>query len=169
VNVASSAHSSGRIDPVGRHEQGSFGLRNYSDAKLANVLATYALARRLSGTGVTVNCLHPGVVATSFGKNGGGWIEGLSRLAGPFLLTPARGARTTVYLASASGVADVTGRYFAKCALRRSSPATYDEGLQEQVWQMALREVGADMRPLDGGWALPGGVRASTSSRIEQP
>jgi NAD(P)-dependent dehydrogenase (short-subunit alcohol dehydrogenase family) len=158
VNVASSAHSNGRIDSVGRHERGSFSMRNYSDAKLANVLATYALARRLSSTGVTVNCLHPGVVATSFGKNGGGWIAGLSRLAGPFLLTPDRGARTTVYLASAPGVANVTGRYFARSAPRRSSPVTYDEGLQEQVWQMALREVGADARPLEDRQALPGGI-----------
>jgi NAD(P)-dependent dehydrogenase (short-subunit alcohol dehydrogenase family) len=143
VNVASSAQSNGRIDLKNRHEQASFRMNAYSNTKLANVMATYALARRLRGTGVTVNCLHPGVVATSFGKNSGGWIKSLSTLAGPFLLTPKRGAATSVYLASAPEVETVTGRYFVKAKPRKSSPTSYDEDLQERVWQTAIREVGA--------------------------
>jgi NAD(P)-dependent dehydrogenase (short-subunit alcohol dehydrogenase family) len=148
VNVASSAHSNGRIDLKNRHEQASFSMNAYSNAKLANVMATYALARRLYGTGVTVNCLHPGVVATSFGKNNGGWIKSLSTLAGPFLLTPARGAATSVYLASSPEVENITGEYFVKAKARKSSPTSCDEGLQEQVWQMAIREVEAEDLPV---------------------
>ena len=119
-------------------------MNAYSNAKLANIMATYALARRLHGAGVTANCLHPGVVATSFGKNNSGWIKSLSTIAGPFLLTPERGAGTSVYLASAPEVETITGRYFVKSKQRKSSPTSYDEDLQEQVWQMAIREVGAE-------------------------
>lgn len=154
VNVASSAHSNGRIDLGYHHAQKSFNMNAYSNAKLANVMATYALARRLSGTGVTVNCLHPGVVATSFGKNAGGWITTLSTLASPFMLTPRRGASTSVYLASAPEVERVTGTYFVKSQPRKSSPASYDQALQEQVWQAALREVGAEDL-LDAPFAYP--------------
>ncbi|MGO4690110.1 SDR family oxidoreductase [Glaciibacter sp. 2TAF33] len=143
VNVASSAQSNGRIDLGSRNAQASFSMNAYSNAKLANVMATYALARRLHGTGVTVNCLHPGVVATSFGKNTGGWIKSLSTLAGPFLMTPERGAATSVYVASAPEVETTTGCYFVKAKPSKSSATSYDEGLQEQVWQRALREVRA--------------------------
>lgn len=144
VNVASSAHWNGRVRVRNRHEKAAFSMRSYSDAKLANVMATYALARSLSGTGVTVNCLHPGVVASSFGKGSGGWINSLAKLAAPFLLTPERGAATSVYLASSPEVAGVTGRYFVKSAPHTSSPTSRDEALQEEVWRAALRVVGAE-------------------------
>ncbi|HET6672248.1 MAG TPA: SDR family oxidoreductase [Agromyces sp.] len=144
VNVASSAQSSGKVDLEHRHERDAFSMNAYSNAKLANVMATYTLARRLEGTGVTVNALHPGVVATSFGKNTGGWITALSTLAGPFLLTPEKGAATSVYLASAPEVERVTGHFFVKSKPRRSSPTSYDHGLQEQVWQAALSEIGGE-------------------------
>jgi NAD(P)-dependent dehydrogenase (short-subunit alcohol dehydrogenase family) len=141
VNVASSAQSNGKIELGTQHEQDAFSMGAYSNAKLANVMATYALARRLSGTGVTVNALHPGVVATSFGKNAGGFVKALSTLAGPFLLSPRRGAATSVYLASAPEVERVTGSYFVKSKPSTSSPASYDRSLQEQVWQTALSEI----------------------------
>jgi retinol dehydrogenase 12 len=148
VNVASGAHSNGRISLGSQNAKASFSVRAYSNAKLANVLATYALARRLRGTGVTVNCLHPGVVATSFGKNGGGWIGSLSKVAGPFLLTPEQGAATSVHVASSPAVAEITGGYFVKGKLSRSSTASYDVRVQEEVWRSALREVGAsDVAP----------------------
>lgn len=142
VNVASSAQSNGKIDLDHQHERDAFSMNAYANAKLANVMATYALARRLEGTGVTVNALHPGVVATSFGKNTGGWVKVLSTLAGPFLLTPEKGAATSVYLASAPEVERVTGSYFVRSKPHTSSPASYDRGLQEQVWQAALSEIG---------------------------
>ena len=148
VNVASSSHSGGRIELGTQHARESFSMNAYSNAKLANVMATYALARRLAGSGVTVNCLHPGVVATSFGKNAGGWISALSTLATPFLLTPRRGAATSVHLASSPEVAGVTGSFFVRSAVRKSSPASYDRRLQEQVWHGALSEVGAADLPI---------------------
>ena len=147
VNVASSSQSNGRINLKNRHEQASFSMNTYSNAKLANIMATYALARRLRRTGVTVNCLHPGVVATSFGKNNSGWIKSLSTIAGPLLLSPERGAATSVYLASAPEMESITGAYFVKAKQRKSSPTSYNERLQEQVWQMAIREVGAKDLP----------------------
>ncbi len=143
VNVASGAHATGQIDLPSQHDEAAFGLQTYANAKLANVLSTYALARRLRGSGVTVNCVHPGVVATSFGRGAGGWIAALSRVAAPFLLTPRRGAATSVHVATAPELEHVTGAYFAKSAPGRSSLASYDEGLQDRVWRSALRELGA--------------------------
>ncbi|WP_306232890.1 SDR family NAD(P)-dependent oxidoreductase [Agrococcus beijingensis] len=143
VNVASGAHANGRIDLGAQHEEAAFSMDAYSNAKLANVLASYALARRLTGTGVTVNCVHPGVVGTSFGREAGGWIKAVSVIARPFLLSPARGAATSVHVATAPELESVTGAYFAKSSARRSSPASYDEALQERVWSAALSELGA--------------------------
>ena len=144
VNVASSSHSNGRIDLGNQHAREAFNMNAYSNAKLANAMATYALSRRLNGTGITVNCLHPGVVATSFGRNAGGWISALSTLAKPFLLTPRAGAATSIYVASAPELERVTGRYFAKSLARKSSPASYDLALQEELWQTSLSEIGVD-------------------------
>lgn len=143
VNVTSAAHSSGRIDLGTHHREESFSMQAYSNAKLANVLSTYALARRLRGDGVTVNCLHPGVVATSFGRSAGGWIGLVSRLVQPFLLSPEAGAACSVHVASAPEVEGVTGAYFVKSKPHASSPASYDERLQEAVWEAALGETGA--------------------------
>ena len=148
VNVASSSQSNGRIDRGNQHAREAFNMNAYSNAKLANVMATYALSRRLNGTGITVNCLHPGVVATSFGKNAGGWIASLSTLAKPFLLTPRTGAATSVYVASAPELERVTGKYFAKSVARKSSPVSYDLALQEELWQTSLREIGVDDLPV---------------------
>lgn len=142
VNVASGAHKNGRIDLGDQHAESAFTMNAYSNAKLANVMATYALARRLRGTGVTVNCLHPGVVGTSFGRNAGGWIGTLAALASPFLMTPQRGAATSVYLASAPDLELLSGYYFVKSRPRRSSAASYDEGIQERVWKRSLTELG---------------------------
>jgi retinol dehydrogenase 12 len=164
VNVASSAQSNGRIDLSHRNEQASFSLNVYSNAKLATVMATYALARRLHGSGVTVNCLHPGVVATSFGRNNGGWIKTLSTVAAPFLLTPQRGAATSVYLASAAEVENITGGYFVKAKPSPSSPASYDECMQEQVWQLAIREVGAE--DVHRAWGLTSRVGTDATTTV---
>ncbi len=93
------------------------------------------------------HCLHPGVVATSFGKNAGRWIASLSTLASPFMLTPRQGARTSVFLASASKVERVTGNYFVKSRVHKSSPASHNQALQEQVWHTALNETGSEDLP----------------------
>lgn len=141
INVASAAHKDGRIELGSQHDEAAFSMRAYSNAKLANVLTTYALARRLRGDNITVNTLHPGVVATSFGRSAGGWIGLLSRLVQPFLLTPDAGAAATVHVATTAELDGVTGAYFVRTKLGRSSPASYDESLQEAVWHASLQEL----------------------------
>lgn len=145
VNVASAAHERCRIDLDDRAGARRYGaLRAYSQAKLGNVLFTYALARRLAGSGVTVNALHPGVIASRFAEGAGG-VFGLGwRLAKPFMATPAAGAETSLRLATAPDLAGVSGRYFAKGGETASSARSRDEALQERVWSSSLRQVGLD-------------------------
>ena len=143
VNVSSEAHRWGSIrfdDLMG--EAAYDGWKAYAQSKLANVLFTYELARRLDGTGVTANCLHPGLVGTAFASRGPSLIRILSRLARPLLRSPASGAATSVYLASAPEVATVTGQYFAGRRARRSSPASYDRALAARLWGVSERLVG---------------------------
>jgi retinol dehydrogenase-12 len=142
VNVASSAHASGTIDFDNLQGEKKFsGIGAYGQSKLANILFTYALARRLVGTGVTANCLHPGVVATGFGHNTPGLINTLLGLARPFLMTAEKGTATSIYLASSPDVADVSGKYFAKCAPVASSKLSMDVALQERLWELSMRQT----------------------------
>lgn len=104
------------------------GFEAYARSKLAVVLFTYALARRLEGTGVTANCLHPGVIKTKLLRAGFGDYPGD---------TPEKGARTSVYLASSPEVEGISGRYFEKCQPVQSSPISYDHMLQEKFWQIS--------------------------------
>lgn len=143
INVSSEAHRWGSIrfdDLMG--EATYDGWKAYAQSKLANVLFTYELARRLDGTGVTANCLHPGLVGTAFASRGPSLIRILSRLARPLLRSPASGAATSVYLASAPEVATVTGQYFAGRRARRSSRASYDRALAARLWGVSERLVG---------------------------
>lgn len=145
VSVASTMHHSGAIAFDNLQGEKSYGgVRAYNQSKLANVLFTYALARRLQGTGVTANCLHPGGVATGLGHNRPGVIDLVLRLAKPFLLTAERGAATSIYLASSADVEGVTGKYFAQCKPARSSAASHDEALQERLWALSLQQTGSD-------------------------
>jgi NAD(P)-dependent dehydrogenase (short-subunit alcohol dehydrogenase family) len=133
VNVNSKVHERGRLelaDPNLMH--GYHPMRAYGTSKLANLLWTYELARRLAGTGVTVNALHPGLVATNIGHNAFGFLIYLMR---PFSIPVAEGAATAIYLASSPEVEGVTGKYFVKCRPARSSPASYDEDLARRVWE----------------------------------
>jgi retinol dehydrogenase 12 len=144
VNVASTMHTGGVIDFDDlQGEKRYSGIRAYSQSKLANVLFTYALARRLEGTGVTANCLHPGGVATGFGQNTPGALKLLMRLAGPFLITAERGAATSIHLASSPDVEGVSGKYFSKSRPARSSAASHDQALQERLWALSLQQIGA--------------------------
>jgi NAD(P)-dependent dehydrogenase (short-subunit alcohol dehydrogenase family) len=143
VNVASTMHTGGIIDFDDLQGEKSYGgIRAYSQSKLANVLFTYALARRLEGTGITANCLHPGVVATGFGQNTPGALKLLLRLARPFLTTAEQGAATSIYLASSADVEGTSGMYFAKCKPAHSSAASHDKALQERLWELSLRQIG---------------------------
>ncbi|MBE7248237.1 MAG: SDR family NAD(P)-dependent oxidoreductase, partial [Actinomycetospora chiangmaiensis] len=122
VNVASAAHYRGHIDfgdLGGARRYGA--MRAYSQAKLGNVLFTYALARRLSGRGITANCLHPGVVNTGFAKNTGGLFGAAWGLIRPFLISPEKGARTSLHVATAPELDGVTGRYFSDGKPKTSS------------------------------------------------
>ncbi len=140
VNVASDAHTMARRginfdDIQGRKRYG--GMRAYAQSKLANILFTQELARRLEGTGVAANSLHPGFVATNFGQ-GNGWVNTAIKLIAPvFAIKPDGGARTTVYLASSPEVEGLTGKYFVKCrSIEPASPAR-DVEAARRLWQLS--------------------------------
>jgi retinol dehydrogenase 14 len=144
VAVASHAQAMGRIEFGNLQGERSYsGARAYNQSKLANVLFTYELARRLQATSVTANALHPGVVRTSFGAEDPAVVQ---RLFIPFLLhfmkTPAQGAATSIYLASAPDLEQVTGRYFADSKPKRSSERSYDEAAATRLWQISADLVG---------------------------
>lgn len=140
VNVASIVHAQARIDwqDVQTERASYVGLRVYGATKLMNVMTTYALARRLAAEHVTANCLHPGVIASGFGHNNGGWMGFGVKLVAPFLTTPAKGARTSIHLASARELERVTGKYFDERSREvPSSAASRDENAQERLWQIS--------------------------------
>ncbi|HUR67984.1 MAG TPA: SDR family oxidoreductase [Candidatus Thermoplasmatota archaeon] len=142
VNVASEAHRGAPFfdfdDPMGEHAWS--GLRAYAQSKLANLMFTYALARRLHGTGVVANAVHPGSVRTGWarGEESGVFRLGVA-LASPFLLSPARGARTPLHVATAPELARVSGQYFARMRLKASSAASRDVAAQERLWELSER------------------------------
>ena len=142
VSVSSAAHAYGKIDfdnLQGEKKYGGFSA--YCNSKLANVLFTYELARRLEGTGVTANCLHPGGVGTGLFRNLPKPVEALIKLV---TISPEKGAETPVYLASSADVEGVTGKYFAKKRETRTSNESYNEDAARRLW-----EVSAKMTRLD--------------------
>jgi NAD(P)-dependent dehydrogenase (short-subunit alcohol dehydrogenase family) len=148
VNVSSEAHRHARMtwEDLQFANRGYRGFRAYGQSKLANVLFTYELARRLEGTGVTVNALHPGVIGSGFGQTYGGAMSVLVKLARPFMLTPEDGARTTVYLASSPEVEGVSGRYFSKCRPVKSNGISYCEASQKKLWALSEEMVRVESR-----------------------
>jgi NAD(P)-dependent dehydrogenase (short-subunit alcohol dehydrogenase family) len=140
VTVSSGAHATGKInfgDLQG--ERRYSGQQAYSQSKLANVLFTYELARRLDGTGVTGTVLHPGVVRTGFAAEDPSPMWKLSLpLIRLFLKTPEKGAATSIYLASSPEVEGVTGTYFADSKPKASSPASHDNAAAARLWQISL-------------------------------
>jgi len=147
VNVASTAHKSARtgldFDDL-QTRRGYRAMKVYGRSKLANIYFTTELARRLEGTGVTSNCLHPGTVATGYGRDGdtsGLFSLGL-RIASPFFISPEKGALTSVYLASSPDVAKVTGKYFVKAKEREPSRQASDPEAARRLWEMSEDLVG---------------------------
>jgi NAD(P)-dependent dehydrogenase (short-subunit alcohol dehydrogenase family) len=142
VVVASHAHKSARtglrFDDL-QAERAYSGLGAYNRSKLANVYFARELARRAAGTGVTANALHPGFVASRLGRDGDGGLAGevVMTLARPFAISPARGARTSVYLASSPDVADVTGQYFARCRPAAVSRVARDDDAARRLWDVS--------------------------------
>jgi len=144
VTVSSGAQAMGRIDFDDLQGERSYsGARAYNQSKLANVLFTYELARRLRATAVTANALHPGVVRTSFGaEDPGGLQRRFTPLLRPFMKAPAQGAATSIHVASAPDLEQVTGRYFASSKPKRSSKGSYDEAAAARLWQVSADLVG---------------------------
>jgi NAD(P)-dependent dehydrogenase (short-subunit alcohol dehydrogenase family) len=112
-------------------------FRQYAHTKLANLLFTYELARRLAGTGVTVNALHPGLVATNFAAGTGVYSWFMRRYTRWFAISPEEGAKTTVYLATASELANVSGQYFVKAKPTESSAASRDAAAARRLWELS--------------------------------
>ncbi len=143
INVSSVAHRGARLDFEDLQNQRSYqGWRVYSQSKLANLLFTYELARRLEGSGITVNALHPGFVATRFGRSNGGIFDPLFRLFQFAAISPEEGARTSVYLAASPEVEGVSGKYFEKCKAVPSSPESYDIASAQRLWEISLQMTG---------------------------
>ena len=144
VTVSSGAQALGSIDFEDlQGERDYSGERAYNQSKLANVMFTYELARRLQGAGVTANTLHPGVVRTNFGREDPkGWMRLMLPVIRPFLKSPDKGAVTSVYLASSPEVEGVTGQYFAKQKAGRSSTASYDTTAAARLWDVSATLVG---------------------------
>lgn len=144
VNVASAAHKGVSLDFEDLQGEKSYsGWRAYQRAKLANIYFSYELAGRVDPARVTVNCLHPGFVASNFGASAGGfigWALGLGKRVAA--LDVIKGARTSVYLCSSPEVADYSGRYFDKCVAVQSSPQSYDEKARKQLWAVSERLTG---------------------------
>jgi NAD(P)-dependent dehydrogenase (short-subunit alcohol dehydrogenase family) len=138
VNVSSGDHSNGTIDFDDlQGEKGYKGAKAYSQSKLANVLFTYELARRLEGTGVTANCLHPGVVGTNLGSGVSGVFGFMVRAFTPLMKSPEKGAETSIYLATSQEVEGLSGRYFVKKDEASSSDASHDERLARRLWEVS--------------------------------
>src|SRR5215475_5571344 len=148
VTVTSDAHSAAKLDlddPGQEHGWDSW--RSYANSKLANILFTRELARRLDGTGVTANCAHPGVVRTGFGREGKPLLRLGTTLARPFFLSPERGADTIVYLASSPDVAGETGGYYVKRQRREPSAAARDDATALRLWEISEKLTGLDPAP----------------------
>ena len=151
VTVASAAHRQVRAIPWDDLARGGAAQdapagngQAYAVSKLLNILFTAELARRLAGTGVTANCLHPGFVRTSLGREVTGIPGAAVRVALSLRPGPAAGARTSVYLASSAEVADVTGGYFVKSRLARPSALARDEAAAARLWALSAELAGLD-------------------------
>lgn len=145
VNVASDAHAF--VKSMGfedmQAESGYKTFREYGRSKLANILFTRTLAKRLEGQGITVNCLHPGAVATSLGtQNTGFFSSALPIILKPFFRSPEQGAQTSLYLCCSDAVADITGEYFAKAKLVKAKPWACDDSAAQRLWTYTEDTVG---------------------------
>jgi NAD(P)-dependent dehydrogenase (short-subunit alcohol dehydrogenase family) len=143
VNTASGAHSGNSLDFDDLQMERRYrALTAYGRSKLANILFTRELARRLAGTGVTANCLHPGFVATGLGQRGAGFFGALVRVAMVFAGSPERGAKTIVHLAASPEAATATGGYYIDCRAAQPSRAAQDDAAARRLWDASVRLAG---------------------------
>ncbi len=148
INVASRAHRGEVLDFADLQSEHRYRwFRAYGRSKLANILFTRALAKRLSGSGVTANCLHPGFVATRFGANNSIVLSALVKLAMIVAISPEKGAETIVYLATSPDVAKTSGKYFFRChPIEPDGPALEDKSA-ERLWQASVKLTNIDIAP----------------------
>lgn len=143
INVSSESQRRAKMnfdDLQGRKKYSA--MNAYGQSKLANILFTYELARRLEGSGVTVNTLHPGFVATNLGENMEGIFGLFVRLLHLFAISSEQGAQTSIYLATSPEVEDVTGQYFEKQKAVQSSKISYDKAIAKKLWQVSTELTG---------------------------
>jgi NAD(P)-dependent dehydrogenase (short-subunit alcohol dehydrogenase family) len=143
INVSSGAHKGGKIDfdnLQGERSFSSFGP--YANSKLANILFTFELARRLEGTGVTVNALHPGLVSTGFGKNNPGFMMKIMGTVIPIVArSPEKGAETSIYLAASPEIQGITGKYFVDCKVTQPARQAVDRVVARKLWDVSAEMV----------------------------
>lgn len=138
INVSSGAHTSGKIEFDNLQGERDYTPKAYNNSKLANILFTTELARRLEGSGVTVNALHPGFVATGFAKNNGKVIAALVSILAPLVArSPAKGAQTSIYLASSASVEGISGKYFYDSRVIPPAPQATDKVVARKLWDVS--------------------------------
>ena len=142
INVSSGAHTSGKIEFDNLQGERNYSPRAYDDSKLATILFTMELARRLEGTGVTINALHPGFVSTGFGKNNPGFLMKTIRAVVPLIArSPEKGAETSIYLASSPEVQSITGKYFVDRKVTQPAPRATDMVVAGRLWDTSAGMV----------------------------
>ena len=148
INVASTVHFGVRIHFEDLFQEANYQpMGAYRQSKLANILFTYRLAEQLEGTGVTANCLHPGIVETNFGNKGSRLYRFFKPMVKPFFINPQKGAETLIHLASSPEVENTTGKYFERKKPRRSSKISYDIETQDRLWNISEQLTGLDAKP----------------------
>jgi NAD(P)-dependent dehydrogenase (short-subunit alcohol dehydrogenase family) len=144
VNMGSDAHRGADVDFEDLQGSDSYGgIQAYGQSKLAMVMFTHELARRLRGSGVTVNCVHPGVVATNMWR-GADWISRMGRLFTPLFKSPEEGAKGPLYVAASPEVEGVTGQYFDGTERTKPSPSAFDEKVAARLWRLSMELTGLD-------------------------
>ncbi len=144
VCVASAAHRWARLDFDDLHwsRRRYMSMPAYGTTKLMNILFSSELSRRLSGTEVTVNSLHPGVIASEFGDNAQGWIKSLWWLVKPFILTTRQGAQTSIHLCASPDVTGITGKYWAKSKVKKPRRIAENRDVAKQLWDLSAEICG---------------------------
>ncbi len=140
INVSSEAHRNGKINFADLEFEKSFSsFKSYSQSKLANILFTKKLSQQLKDTGVTVNCLHPGVVSTGLFEKMPGFFTTVMK---PFMLTPTKGAETSIYLATSPEVEKITGEYFVKKKPKKPATVALRQDVANKLWEVSEKYVG---------------------------
>lgn len=142
VNVSSDAHFTGHMDFEDLQEEKRYrAMKSYAQSKLAQVLFTHELAEITKGSGISVNCVHPGAVRTRWGDEAGILSMGI-RIARPFMISPERGAETPIYVATSPEVEGISGEYFSKKSVQKSSKESYDNNVAKKLWDISLKLAG---------------------------